>query len=34
MRIAPPVILKKDEKESLERWSQGCSLPARLVKRS
>lgn len=34
MRIAPTVVLKDDERESLQRWSRGRSLPARLVERS
>jgi len=34
MRVARPVVLKKDEKEALHRLARGRSLPARLVERA
>ena len=34
MRIAPDVIIKQEERQTLERWSRGRSTPARLVLRA
>jgi transposase len=34
VRIAPDVIIKEEERQTLERWSRGRSTPARLVLRA
>lgn len=34
MRVARPVVLKEDEKTTLEQWSRGRSLEARVVERA
>lgn len=34
MRVAPPVELTKDQRQTLQQWSRGRSLPARQVERA
>src|SRR5277367_1405214 len=34
MRVAPAVVLEEGQQETLERWTRGRSLPARLVERA
>ena len=34
MRVAPEIIIKDEERKTLERWSRGRSTPARLVLRA
>jgi transposase len=34
MRVAQPVVLEDGQRETLERWARGRSLPARLVERA
>jgi transposase len=34
MRVAPPVILTDDQRQTLEQWARGRSLPARQVERA
>lgn len=34
MRVAPPVVLDDGQQKTLEQWSRGRSLPARVVERS
>lgn len=34
MRVAPPVVLKPDDRRSLERWASSRTAPARLVERA
>ena len=34
MRVAPPVVLEEGQQKTLEQWSRGRSLPARVVERS
>jgi hypothetical protein len=34
MRIAPAVILKDEQRQTLEQWARGRSLPARWVERA
>ena len=34
MRVAPPVELTEDQRQMLQQWSRGRSLPARQVERA
>jgi hypothetical protein len=34
MRVAPPVVLTEEQRQTLQQWSRGRSLPARQVQRA
>ena len=34
MRVAPAVVLTEDQKQTLQQWARGRSLPARQVERA